>query len=324
MPVWPLDRFHRFRPSRKQTCQPSEWCCLKTQLAQLLDGGPAKQDLQKGWQISIESNISILNGSIDMGFVYKLYSYDIFWNKPPNDGWAGWEVIGNSQLRPRDKAQRPWATADHPGCTRLQALISNPNSIETVGNHPSQGVPGLSIRGHTDFFKVGQVHDFNLRIFVFRKLWSKTSQEQTANCCLPQTSRIWDVRYQFGEVIPFWERDYWMVFSWQDSRALGQNATYEPTSTYFLNHLPCTFLVFLILVHYVHCHLPSGRFPSVSSIKCACGPFSLSKPFESFESLKSLAHLIWQVKVASPAIGVKTHSMELWPVCTGDCYPFLA
>ena len=77
--------------------------------------------------------------------------------------------------------------------------------------------------------------------------------------------------YQFGEVIPFWERDYWMVFSWQDSRALGQNATYEPTSTYFLNHVPCTFLV---LVHYVHCHLPSGRFPSVSSINCACGPFS--------------------------------------------------
>lgn len=160
------------------------------------------------------------------------------------DGQDG-KFIGNSQLRPRDKAQRPWATADHPGCTRLQALISNPNSIETVGNHPSQGVPGLSIRGHTDFFKVGQVHDFNLRIFVFRKLWSKTSQEQTANCCLPQTSRIWDVLYQFGEVIPFWGRDYWMVFSWQDSRALGQNATYEPTSTYFLNHLPCTFLVFL-------------------------------------------------------------------------------
>ena len=174
------------------------------------------------------------------------------------------------------------------------------------------------------YLKVGQIHDFNSRVSVFRKLWSKTSQEQTANCCLPQTSRIWDVLYQFGEVIPFWERDYWMVFPWQDSRALGQNATYEPTSTYFLNHLPCTFLVFLILVHYVHCHLPSGRFPSVSSINCACGPFSLSKPFESFESLKSLAHLIWQVKVASPAIGVKTHSMELWPVCTGDCYPFLA
>ena len=105
-------------------------------------------------------------------------------------------------------------------------------------------------------------------------------------------------------------------------KTLGQNATYEPTSTYFLNHLPCTFLVFLILVHYVHCHLPSERFPSVSSINCACGPFSLSKPFESFESLKSLAHLIWQVKVASPAIGVKTHSMELWPVCTGDFIHF--
>ena len=56
------------------------------------------------------------------------------------DGQDG-KFIGNSQLRPRDKAQRPWATADHPGCTRLQALISNPNSIETVGNHPSQGVP---------------------------------------------------------------------------------------------------------------------------------------------------------------------------------------
>jgi hypothetical protein len=95
------------------------------------------------------------------------------------------------------------------------------------------------------YLKVGQIHDFNSRVSVFRKLWSKTSQEQTANCCLPQTSRIWDVLYQFGEVIPFWERDYWMVFSWQDSRALGQNATYEPTSTYFLNHLPCTFLVFL-------------------------------------------------------------------------------
>lgn len=52
------------------------------------------------------------------------------------DGQDG-KFIGNSQLRPREKAQRPWATADHPGCTRLQALISNPNSIETVGNHPS-------------------------------------------------------------------------------------------------------------------------------------------------------------------------------------------